>query len=61
MQSKEGTSFSSMLAEQIQNIIADVMKAQLGGDSYKTHLSTKPHRKSINALHMRHSYQPPKF
>jgi len=37
------------------------MKAHLGGDSQKTHLFKKPHTKRIDALHMYHSYQPPKF
>jgi len=48
---------SSMSIEQIQSLIANAVKAQLGEESYETHLYTK----RIDALRMPRSYQPPKF
>jgi len=42
-------------------LVADVVKTHLAGDSHKTHLYKKPYTMRINALHMPHSYQPPKF
>jgi len=50
-----------MSVELIQNLIANAVKAQLGGESHKTHLYTKPYTKRIDALCMPHGYQPPKF
>ena len=50
-----------MSIEQIQSIIANAVKAQLGGGSRKTHLYTKPYTKRIDVLCMPHSYQPLKF
>jgi len=38
--------------EQIQNSIADIVKAQLVGYSHTTHLYTKPYVKKIDALCM---------
>ena len=54
-------SLGSMSVEQIQSLIANAVKAQLGEESYKTHLHTKPYTKRIDALHMPRGYQPPKF
>jgi len=50
-----------MTIDQIQDLIANVVKAQLGGASCRTHLYTGPYTKRINALRMPHGYQPPKF
>jgi len=50
-----------MSIEQIQNLIANAVKAQLGEGSYKTHLYTKPYTKRIAALKIPIGYQPPKF
>jgi len=36
-------SLGSMFVEHIQNLIANVVKAQLGGGSHKTHLYTQPY------------------
>jgi len=52
---------SSKLAEQIQNFIANVVKAHLGRDSHKAHLYKKPYTKRNDALRMPYGYQPPKF
>jgi len=54
-------SLSSMTAEQIQELIANTVKTQLGVGSQKSHLYTKPYTKRIDALHMPYGYQPPKF
>jgi len=58
---KKDRSLCSKYVEQIQNLIANAVKAQLGGRSHKTHLYTKPYTKRIDALCMPHGYQPPKF
>jgi len=58
---KKDRFLGSMYVEQIQNLIANAVKAQLGGRSHKTHLYTKPYTKRIDALCMPHGYQPPKF
>ena len=50
-----------MSVEHIQNLIADAVKAHLGGDSHKTHLYKKPYTKRIDALRVPYGYQPPKF
>ena len=50
-----------MTVEQIQDLIANVVKAQLGGGARKTHLYTKPYTKRLDALYMPRGYQPPKF
>jgi len=54
-------SLGSMSVEQIQSLIANAVKAQLGEGSHKIHLYTKPNTKRIDALRMSHGYQPPKF
>jgi len=54
-------SLGSMSIEQIQNLIANAVKAQLGEGPHKTHLYTKPYMKRIDALCMPYGYQPPKF
>ena len=58
---KNDRSINLMSVEQIQNLIANAVKAQLGGGSHKIHLYTKPETKRIDALCMPHSYHPPKF
>ena len=58
---RKDRSLGSMSVEQIQSLIANAVKAQLGGGSHKTHLYTKPYTKRIDALRMPHGYQPPKF
>jgi len=58
---KKDCSLGSMSVENIQSLIANAVKAQLGGGSHKTHLYTKPYTKRIDELHMPHAYQPPKF
>jgi len=58
---KKDRFISLMSVEQIQNLIANVVKAQLGGGSHKTPLYTKPYTKRIDALCMPHGYQPPNF
>jgi len=58
---KKDRSLGSMSVEQIQRLIANAVKAQLGGGSHKTHLYTKPYTKRNDALCMPHGYQPPKF
>jgi len=50
-----------MSVEQIQSLNANAVKAQLGEESCKTHVYTKPYTKRIDALRMPRSYQPPKF
>jgi len=50
-----------MTIEQIQYLIANVVKAKLGGGSRRTHLYTKPYTKRVDALRMPPGYQPPKF
>jgi len=50
-----------MTIEQIQYLIANVVKVQLGEGSRRTHLYTKPYTKRVDTLHMPHGYQPPKF
>ena len=54
-------SLASISAEHIQNLIANTVKAHLGGDSYKTYLYKKPYTKRVDAAHLPHGYQPPKF
>ena len=66
-QSKKGEtpkhvkSSGSMTIEQIQDLIANAVKVQLGEGSRRTHLYTKPYTKRVDALRMPHGYQPPKF
>ena len=58
---KRGSVLGSMSVEQIQSLVANAVKAQLGEGSHKTNLYTKPYTKRIDLLHMPHGYQPPKF
>jgi len=50
-----------MTVDQIQDLIANSVKIQLGEGALKTHLYTKPYTKKVDTLHMRRSHQPPKF
>jgi len=58
---KHDKSSRSMTIEQIQHLIANDVKAQRGEGSHRTLLYTKPYTKRVDALNIRHSYQPPKF
>jgi len=58
---KNGESPSLMTVEQIQDLITNVVKIQLGGGAFKAHLYTKPFTKKVDALYMPHDYQPLKF
>jgi len=55
------SSLSLITAEQIQELITNVVKTQLGVGSQKSHLRTKPYTKRIDPLRMPYGYQPPKF
>jgi len=50
-----------MTVEQIQDLIANAVKVQLGGGAHKTHLYTKPYTKRVDAFCMPRGYQPPKL
>lgn len=54
-------SSGSMTIEQIQDLIVNVIKAQVGGGSCRTHIYTKPYTKRVDVLRMPYGYQPPKF
>jgi len=58
---KNVKSSGSMIIEQIEDLIANAIKAQLSEGSCRTPLYTKPYTQRVNALHMPHGYQPPKF
>jgi len=58
---KNDGSLILMTVEQIQDLIANTVKAQLGGGGRKTHLHTKAYTKRVDALHMPRGYQPQKF
>jgi len=58
---KKESLLGSMSVEQIQSLIVNVIKAQLGGGPRWTHLCTKPYTKRIYVLHMPHGYRPSKF
>jgi len=66
-QSKKGIplknvkSSGSITIEQIQDLIANAVKVQLGEGSCRTQLYSKPYTKIIDALCMLHGYQTPKF
>ena len=49
---KNGESPSLITVEKIQDLIANTVKAQLGGSARKTHLYTKPYTKRVDALCM---------
>jgi len=58
---KNESSLGLMSVEQIQSLITNAVKAQLGGGNHKTHLYTKPYTRRIDVLRMPHGYQHPKF
>jgi len=60
-QLKNNGSPSSVTIEQIQDLIANAVKEQLGGDMHKNHLNTKPYSKRVDALYMPYDYQPLNF
>ena len=47
--------------EQIQSLVVDAVKFQLGEGSFKPDHYSKPYTKRIVALKMSIGYQPPKF
>jgi len=47
-----------MTIKQIQDSIANAVKAQLGEGSRRTYLYTKPYSKRVDALRIPHGYQP---
>ena len=47
--------------QQLQEMIANTIKAQYEGSSYTSVLYSKPYSKRIDALRMPRGYQPPKF
>jgi len=58
---KNGRSPSLIIVEQIQDLIANAVKAQLGEGTRKTHLYTMPYTKRVDVLCIPHGYQPLKF
>jgi len=46
-----------MTIEEIQDLIANAIEAQLGEDSRRTLLYTKSYTKRVNSLLMPHGYQ----
>jgi len=58
---KNDGSSKVMIIEQIQDSIANAVKAQLGRDAQKTHLYTKPYAKRVDVLCMLCGYQQLKF
>ena len=58
---KNDKSSELMTIEQIQDLIANALKAEVGEGSCRTLLYTKPNTKRVDSLRMPHSYQPPKF
>jgi len=57
---KNAKSSESMTVEQIQDFIANAVKAQLSEGSRRTHIYTMPYTKRVDAVRMSHSYQPRK-
>ena len=53
---KRGSVLGLMSAEQVQSLIANAVKAPLGGGNRKTNLYTKPYTKRIDLLHMPQGY-----
>jgi len=53
---RKDRSVGSMSVEQIQSLIADAVKVQLGGGFHKIHSYTKPYMKRIDSLRMPHGY-----
>ncbi|KAM0959152.1 hypothetical protein ACFX2I_024307 [Malus domestica] len=51
----------SLSIQQLQEIIASIIKAQYEGSSHDSVLYSKPYSKKIDALKMPMGYQPPKF
>jgi len=47
--------------EEIQDLMASAVKAQVKRGIYKTHLYTKPYTKTYDALCIPYDSQPPKF
>jgi len=50
-----------MPVKQIQHLIADIVKVQLGAGAHKSHLYTKPYTKRVDRLYMPRGYEPIKF
>jgi len=58
---KKDSSLRSLSIEQIQSLVANAVKFQLGEGSLKTRHYSKPYTKRITALKMPLGYEPPKF
>jgi len=58
---KDDESPSLMAFEEIQDLIVNAVKAQLGGGARKTHLYTKPYPKRVDTLCMPRGNQPLNF
>ena len=58
---KNDKSFGLMTVVQIQDLIANAVKAQIGGGSHRTHRYTKPYTKRADTLCMLQGYQPLKL
>jgi len=58
---KNDSTLNSMSIMQIKNLIANAIKAHLKGGSHRIHHYSKPYTKRIDAMHMFHGFQPPKF
>ena len=52
---------ASLSIKQLQEVIANTVKAQYQGSSNTSGLYSKPYSKKIDALKMPRGYQPPKF
>ena len=58
---RNALSLGLITIEQIQDLIANTEKVQLGGWSCRVYMYTKPYTKSGNTLCMARGFQPPKF
>ena len=58
---KNDGSPSLIIVEQMQDLLANTVKIQLGVGVHKTHLYTKPYTKRVDTLYMPCGYQLPKF
>jgi len=50
-----------MMVEQIKDLIANAVKAHLGGDAHKTYLYNKPCTMRVDTLYISYGFQPLKF
>ncbi|KAL0391458.1 UNVERIFIED_CONTAM: hypothetical protein Slati_4530900 [Sesamum latifolium] len=59
--SYSATSVAVLSVQQLQEMIANTIKAQYSGSAQSSHVYSKPYSKWIDALRMPTSYQPPKL